>query len=88
MLGRLFLLNPFSYAFLVRRAVRAVANACASNPVALAIPCHRVVQKDGALAGYRWGVARKAVLLDTETHRESRDTGAAIHSTADMDHAA
>jgi AraC family transcriptional regulator of adaptative response/methylated-DNA-[protein]-cysteine methyltransferase len=48
------------------RAVRAVANACASNPVALAIPCHRVLQKSGALAGYRWGMARKAVLLATE----------------------
>ncbi|MBN3854398.1 bifunctional DNA-binding transcriptional regulator/O6-methylguanine-DNA methyltransferase Ada [Paraburkholderia sp. Ac-20340] len=48
------------------RAVRAVATACASNPVALAIPCHRVVQKGGALAGYRWGLARKAALVDAE----------------------
>jgi AraC family transcriptional regulator of adaptative response/methylated-DNA-[protein]-cysteine methyltransferase len=48
------------------RAVRAVATACASNPVALAIPCHRVVQKGGALAGYRWGLARKAALIDAE----------------------
>ncbi|WP_250452685.1 bifunctional DNA-binding transcriptional regulator/O6-methylguanine-DNA methyltransferase Ada [Caballeronia sp. ATUFL_M2_KS44] len=47
-------------------AVRAVANACASNPVALAIPCHRVIGKDGAIAGYRWGMARKEKLLDTE----------------------
>jgi AraC family transcriptional regulator of adaptative response/methylated-DNA-[protein]-cysteine methyltransferase len=70
------------------RAVRAVATACASNPVALAIPCHRVVHKDGALAGYRWGIARKAVLLDTEAHRESRDASEATHPTADMDHAA
>jgi AraC family transcriptional regulator of adaptative response/methylated-DNA-[protein]-cysteine methyltransferase len=46
------------------------------------------VHKDGALAGYRWGVARKAVLLDTETHRESRDAAEATHPTADMDHAA
>jgi len=50
------------------RAVRAVASACASNPVALAIPCHRVVQKSGSLAGYRWGLARKAALLDAEAH--------------------
>jgi AraC family transcriptional regulator of adaptative response/methylated-DNA-[protein]-cysteine methyltransferase len=48
------------------RAVRAVANACASNPVALAIPCHRVVQKGGGLSGYRWGAPRKAALLKTE----------------------
>ena len=48
------------------RAVRAVAGACAANPVALAIPCHRVVARDGGLAGYRWGVARKAALLERE----------------------
>ena len=48
------------------RAVRAVANACASNPVALVVPCHRVVQKNGSLAGYRWGVKRKAALLGRE----------------------
>jgi AraC family transcriptional regulator, regulatory protein of adaptative response / methylated-DNA-[protein]-cysteine methyltransferase len=48
------------------KAVRAVANACASNPVALVVPCHRVVQKNGSLAGYRWGVKRKARLLEKE----------------------
>lgn len=47
-------------------AVRAVASACASNRVALLIPCHRVVAADGGLAGYRWGVARKAALLERE----------------------
>jgi AraC family transcriptional regulator of adaptative response/methylated-DNA-[protein]-cysteine methyltransferase len=51
------------------RAVRAVAGACAANPVALAIPCHRVVQKGGALAGYRWGLSRKAALLAAEARR-------------------
>lgn len=56
------------------RAVRAVASACASNPVALAIPCHRVVHKDGALAGYRWGTARKVALLSAE--KERRDEAA------------
>lgn len=49
------------------RAVRAVARACATNPVCLVIPCHRVVQKDGSLAGYRWGIERKQALLARET---------------------
>jgi AraC family transcriptional regulator of adaptative response/methylated-DNA-[protein]-cysteine methyltransferase len=48
------------------KAVRAVANACGSNPVAIVVPCHRVVQKNGSLAGYRWGVKRKAALLEKE----------------------
>ncbi len=60
-----------SYAEIARRigqptAVRAVAGACAANPVAVAIPCHRVVRTDGALSGYRWGVARKRILLERE----------------------
>jgi len=48
------------------KAVRAVANACASNPVAVVVPCHRVVQKNGSMAGYRWGVKRKTALLEKE----------------------
>jgi AraC family transcriptional regulator of adaptative response/methylated-DNA-[protein]-cysteine methyltransferase len=48
------------------RAYRAVARACATNPVAVAIPCHRVVSKDGSMSGYRWGTARKKTLLRME----------------------
>jgi len=47
-------------------AVRAVARACATNPVALVTPCHRVVASDGKLAGYRWGIERKKALLEKE----------------------
>ncbi len=49
------------------RAVRAVARSCATNPVALAVPCHRVVGSDGALTGYRWGMPRKRALLERES---------------------
>jgi AraC family transcriptional regulator of adaptative response/methylated-DNA-[protein]-cysteine methyltransferase len=47
-------------------AARAVARACASNPLVVAIPCHRVVRTNGALAGYRWGIVRKRDLIERE----------------------
>jgi AraC family transcriptional regulator of adaptative response/methylated-DNA-[protein]-cysteine methyltransferase len=67
-----------SYADVARRigrpsATRAVARACASNPAALVIPCHRVVREDGDLGGYRWGLDRKRALLE----RERGDSGQA-----------
>ena len=48
------------------REAREVAEACAANVVAIAVPCHRVVKKDGSISGYRWGVARKRALLERE----------------------
>jgi AraC family transcriptional regulator of adaptative response/methylated-DNA-[protein]-cysteine methyltransferase len=47
-------------------AVRAVARACATNPVSLVVPCHRVLRTDGGLGGYRWGLERKHALLERE----------------------
>ncbi len=64
--------RTMSYAEIAERigaptAVRAVAQACAANVLAVAIPCHRVVRSDGALSGYRWGVERKRALLEAES---------------------
>lgn len=66
--------ETITYATLARAigaptAARAVARACATNPIALAIPCHRVVRRDGAPSGYRWGIDRKRALLAREAPR-------------------
>jgi len=53
-------------------ATRAVARACATNPVAVAIPCHRVVRTDGEMGGYRWGIERKQTLLELEREQATR----------------
>jgi AraC family transcriptional regulator of adaptative response/methylated-DNA-[protein]-cysteine methyltransferase len=56
-------------------AARAVARACATNPVSVVIPCHRVLREDGDLGGYRWGLERKRALLDQESEcrKSARD---------------
>lgn len=69
-----------TYAELARRlgqpsAYRAVAQACGANPVALLIPCHRVVRSDGTLGGYRWGTERKSMLLELERQGAAADRG-------------
>jgi AraC family transcriptional regulator of adaptative response/methylated-DNA-[protein]-cysteine methyltransferase len=66
--------NTVSYSDIAKRigspkSVRAVAQACAANTLAVAIPCHRVVRNDGGLSGYRWGVERKRALIDLEANR-------------------
>jgi AraC family transcriptional regulator of adaptative response/methylated-DNA-[protein]-cysteine methyltransferase len=58
-------------------AARAVAAACAGNPVAVVVPCHRVVREGGELGGYRWGVERKQAILERERRRSQEPGGAA-----------
>jgi O-6-methylguanine DNA methyltransferase len=63
--------KPLTYAQLARRvrgpkSLRAVAQACAENPIALAIPCHRVMGNSGSTAGYRWGIERRQALINKE----------------------
>ena len=64
--GRTRSYGEIAAALATPRATRAVARACASNRIAIVIPCHRVVRSDGALGGYKWGLERKRALLDRE----------------------
>ncbi len=80
-----------SYAEIAQRidsplAARAVARACASNPLAIAIPCHRVVRTDGHISGYRWGVARKRDLLEREAQTASYETATGPRSPRNLLH--
>lgn len=63
-------------------AVRAVAGACAANPIAVIVPCHRIVRSDGSLGGYRWGLNRKRALLAAESRlaTQRRDTKGVLRS--------
>jgi AraC family transcriptional regulator, regulatory protein of adaptative response / methylated-DNA-[protein]-cysteine methyltransferase len=68
-----------SYTEIARRidaptSCRAVARACGANPIALVVPCHRVVRSDGGLSGYRWGAARKRALLERERRNAPQAT--------------
>jgi AraC family transcriptional regulator of adaptative response/methylated-DNA-[protein]-cysteine methyltransferase len=58
-------------------ASRAVAGACGANPISIAVPCHRIVHRDGSLSGYRWGVERKQKLLALEAKHLARTAGTA-----------
>ena len=62
------------------RAYRAVARACATNPVSLLIPCHRVLRKDGSLGGYRWGLERKRALIMREKGVRSQSELTALNA--------
>jgi len=67
--GEIRTYSEIAQALGVPRGQRAVGRACATNPVSLVIPCHRALREDGGLGGYRWGLERKAALLENEAER-------------------
>jgi len=71
---RFFFSSEIASAIGQPKAIRAVARACATNPVAIVIPCHRVVHKTGGVGGYRWGPERKSKLLAMEKQTASSTT--------------
>lgn len=73
-LGRTATYGEIARALGQPQAVRAVARACAANDLALLVPCHRVIRRDGDLAGYRWGVERKRALLERERQAAADET--------------
>jgi AraC family transcriptional regulator of adaptative response/methylated-DNA-[protein]-cysteine methyltransferase len=65
------------------REARDVGEACAANKLAVVVPCHRIVKKDGSISGYRWGVKRKRALLEREHRARLLQPSAAVpHETA------
>jgi AraC family transcriptional regulator of adaptative response/methylated-DNA-[protein]-cysteine methyltransferase len=81
--GRTLAYGDVAAALGAPRAARAVARACATNPVALAIPCHRVVPKSGGAGGYRYGTWRKRALLAGEAREPGARAPAAVAQPAD-----
>jgi AraC family transcriptional regulator, regulatory protein of adaptative response / methylated-DNA-[protein]-cysteine methyltransferase len=75
-LGRTASYSEIARALGQPKAVRAVAQACAANNLALIVPCHRVIREDGDLAGYRWGLERKRALLEREQEAAAADAAA------------
>jgi AraC family transcriptional regulator of adaptative response/methylated-DNA-[protein]-cysteine methyltransferase len=72
--GRTASYQDIAHAIGAPKATRAVAGACGANPVSIAVPCHRIVHRDGSISGYRWGVERKRKLLALEARYAARET--------------
>ncbi|ODQ77053.1 hypothetical protein BABINDRAFT_15761 [Babjeviella inositovora NRRL Y-12698] len=71
--GKYSTYSEIATALLIPTSSRVVANACGANKIAILVPCHRVLTKDGKISGYRWGVAKKKILLDRENQKGSKE---------------